>query len=150
MPADQDAGQRSQSGEPVKSRGRDVVVHTQPAAFEVDDAGITQFLQVVAERGLRNLEERHEPTDADLSGVPAQDVHELQAYRVAERLDDLGEAHDVLAFDVEIDDGLAAALPLPHSLVGTSALAGRAVGRLDVDREFAWVAGAAHEGVGRL
>ena len=48
--------------------------------------------------------------DADLAGVLAQDVDELQPDRVAERLGDLGHPDRVLALDVGIDDRLAARL----------------------------------------
>ena len=62
---------------------------------------------------------------ADLAGVLAQHVDELQADRVAERLRDLGHPHGLLALDVGIDDRLA------------TRLAGRALllgGQLQIDR----------------
>ena len=68
------------------------------------------FLRWWRERGLRDVEQRHELADADLAGVLAQHVDELQPDRVAERLGDGGHAHRLVALDVGIDDGLAARL----------------------------------------
>jgi hypothetical protein len=65
---------------------------------------------VVRERGLGDVEQGHELAHADLAGVPAQDVHDLQADGVAERLRDLRHAHGALAVDVGVDDRLAARL----------------------------------------
>ena len=65
---------------------------------------------MVGERGLRDVEQRNQLADADLAGVLAQDVDELQADRVAERLGDLGHPHRLLALDVRVDDRLAARL----------------------------------------
>ena len=64
----------------------------------------------MGQRGLGDVEERDELADADLAGVAAKDVDELQADRVAERLSDLGEAHRLLALDIRIHDRLAARL----------------------------------------
>jgi hypothetical protein len=69
-----------------------------------------QLLEVVGKGGLGDIEQRHELAHAHLAGMLAEDVNELQAYRVAERLGDLGHAGGVLALDVGIDNGLAAAL----------------------------------------
>ncbi len=66
---------------------------------------------MVGERGLRDVEQRHQLADADLSGVLAQHVHELQADRVTECLCDLGHAQRVVALHVGVDHGLATALP---------------------------------------
>src|ERR671915_102811 len=51
-----------------------------------------------------------ELADAYLAGMLPQHVDELQSDRVAERLGHLGHAERVLAFDVGVDDGLAARL----------------------------------------
>ena len=64
---------------------------------------------------------RDQLAHADLAGVLAQDVDELQPDRVAERLGDLGHALGLLALDVGVDDRLAArlaggALGLGHEL----------------------------------
>ena len=65
---------------------------------------------MVRDRGLGELEERHQLTDADLAGVLSENVHELEADRVAEGLRDLGHPDRVLALDVGVDDRLAAGL----------------------------------------
>jgi hypothetical protein len=65
---------------------------------------------MVGERGLSDVKQRHELTDAHLPGVPAQNVYELQADRIAERLGNLGHAQRVVALNVGVDDGLTAAL----------------------------------------
>ena len=80
---------------------------------------------MVGERGLGDVEQRHQLADADLAGVLAQHVHELQADRVAEGLGDLGHPQRVIALHVGVDDGLAAAL------TGGSLLLGR---QLQIDR----------------
>jgi hypothetical protein len=59
---------------------------------------------------LGDVEQRHQLADADLAGVLSEHVDELEANRVAECLGDLGHADGVLAFDVGIDDRLAAPL----------------------------------------
>ena len=59
-----------------------------------------------------------ELADADLPGVLAQHVDELQADRVAEGLGDLGHAQRLLALYVGVDDGLAAALTGRALLLG--------------------------------
>jgi hypothetical protein len=46
-------------------------------------------------------------------------VDELQADRVAKRLGDLGHADRLLALDVGVGDGLAAALPGGSLLLGS-------------------------------
>ena len=66
---------------------------------------------MVRERGLGDVEQRHELAHADLAGVLAQHVDELQADRVAERLGDFGHAHRLLALHIGVDDRLAAPLP---------------------------------------
>ena len=48
-----------------------------------------------------------ELADADLAGVLAQDVDELQAHRVAHRLGDFGHPQRSCGVDVGIDDGFA-------------------------------------------
>ncbi len=48
----------------------------------------------------------------------AQDVDELEAYRVAERLGDASELLGLLALDVGVDDGFAAALAGGALLLG--------------------------------
>src|SRR4051794_7048040 len=97
-------------GQLLESLGKDVVVGPQAATLGVDDAGLAQLLEVVRERGLGDVEQRHELAHADLAGVLAQHVHELEADRVAERLGDLGDADRVLALDVRIDHRLATGL----------------------------------------
>ena len=68
------------------------------------------FLRWCESVGWEIVEQRHQLADADLAGVLAQHVDELQADRVAERLGDLGHADRLLALDVGIDDRLAARL----------------------------------------
>ena len=65
---------------------------------------------MVGECRLGDLEERHQLADTDLARVLAQDVDELQADRVTERLGDLGHSQRLLALNVGVDDGLAAGL----------------------------------------
>jgi hypothetical protein len=103
-------GSDQPGGELVERLGQHVVVGPQAAALGVHDAGVAQLLEVVAERRLGHLEEGDQLVDADLAGVLAQDVDELQADRVADRLGDLGHAQRLLALDVGIDDRLAARL----------------------------------------
>ena len=59
---------------------------------------------------LGDVEQRHQLAHADLAGVLAQHVDELQPDRVAEGLRDGGQAVGLLALDVGIDDRLAARL----------------------------------------
>src|SRR5947209_5341169 len=94
-------------GQLVERVRADVVVGPQAAALGVDDAGVAQLLQVVRERGLGDVEQRHELADADLPGVLAQDVDQLQADRVAERFRHRGDPGRALALDVRVDDRLA-------------------------------------------
>ena len=62
------------------------------------------------QRGLGDVEQGHQLADADLAGVLAQHVDELESDRVAERLGDLGHADRLLALDVGVDDRLATRL----------------------------------------
>lgn len=62
----------------------------------------------MGERGLGDVEQRHQLADADLPGVLAQHVDELQPDRIAECLRDLRHAQRLIALDVWVDDGLAA------------------------------------------
>ena len=103
-------GQLSHVVSSSSAPGTDVVVGPQPAALAVDDPGVAELLEVVRQRGLGDVEQRHELADADLAGVLAQDVDELEPNRVAERLGDLGHPDRLLALDVGIDDRLAARL----------------------------------------
>ena len=111
-------GQVSHVGELLEGVGDDVVVGPQPAALGVDDAGLAQLLEVVAEGGLGDVEERHELAHADLAGVLAQHVDELQADGVAQRLGDRRHALGLVALDVGVDDGLAARLARGALLLG--------------------------------
>ena len=56
--------------------------------------------------------------NANLPGVLAQDVDELQADWVAECLRNLGHAQGVVTVHVRVDDGLATALPGGALLLG--------------------------------
>ena len=71
------------------------------------------FLRWWRERGLGDVEQRHQLAHADLAGVLAQHVDELEPDRVAERLGDLGHPDRVVALDVGVDDRLAARLARP-------------------------------------
>ena len=53
---------------------------------------------------------RHELAHADLAGVLAQHVDELQSDRIAERLGHLGHPDRMLAIDVRVDDRLTTRL----------------------------------------
>jgi hypothetical protein len=64
----------------------------------------------MGERRLRDIEQRDQLAHADLPGVLAQDVDELQPDRVAQRLGDRGHALRLLALDVGIDDRFATGL----------------------------------------
>jgi hypothetical protein len=55
------------AGERLQRPGLDVVVRLQALAFGVDQAGVAQLLEVVAERGLPDVEERHELAHAHLT-----------------------------------------------------------------------------------
>ena len=77
------------------------------------------FLRWWREGGLGDVEQRHQLAHADLAGVLAQHVDELQADRVAERLGDLGHALGLVALDVGVDDGLAARLAGGALLLGS-------------------------------
>ena len=77
-------------GQLLQRLGADVVVGPQAAPLGVDDAGLAQLLEVVRERGLGDVEQRDELAHADLAGVLAQHVDELEPDRVAERLGDVG------------------------------------------------------------
>ena len=59
---------------------------------------------------LGEVEEGNQLADADLAGVLAEDVHQLHADRIAERLGHNANALGLLALDVRIDDGLATGL----------------------------------------
>ena len=65
---------------------------------------------MVGDGRLGDLEERDELADADLPGVLSQDVDELEADRVAERLGDRRHPLGLGALDVGVDDRLAARL----------------------------------------
>jgi hypothetical protein len=65
---------------------------------------------VVGDGRLGEVEERHELAHADLAGVLAQHVDQLQAHRVAERLGDGRHPDGLLTLDVGIHDRLAARL----------------------------------------
>jgi hypothetical protein len=43
----------------------------EPLALGVDDSSVAELPEVVGERGLGSLEQRHELADADLAGVLA-------------------------------------------------------------------------------
>ncbi len=79
-------------------------------ALGVHNPCSAQLLKMVGERRLRDVEQWHELADANLSGVLAQHVNELQADRVAEGFCHLGHPYRVIAIDVGIDNGLTAAL----------------------------------------
>jgi hypothetical protein len=70
------------------------------------------------DRRLREIEQGNELTDADLAGVLAQDVDELDAHRVTERLRDLRHPLSLLALDVRVDNRLAAAFARRPLLLG--------------------------------
>ena len=88
------------------------------ASLGVDDAGVAQLLEVVRQGGLADGEQRDQLAHADLAGVLAQDVDELQPDGVAERLGDVGHALSLLALDVGVDDGFAAGLAGGALLLG--------------------------------
>ncbi len=96
-------------------------------ALGVHDAGVAELLEMVGERGLGDVEQRHQLTDADPAGVPAQNVHELQADRVTKGLGDLSHAQRVLALHIWVDDGLAAALARGALVLG---------GQLHIDKHL--------------
>ena len=97
-------------GQLLQRIGDHVVVGPQALSLGVHDPGVAQLLQVVGERGLGDVEQRHQLADADLAGVLAQHVHQLQADRVAERLRHVGHPQRVLTRHVGVNDWLAAAL----------------------------------------
>ena len=78
-------------------------------ALGVDDPHVTELLQMMGERRLRDVEQRHQLAHADLACVFAKHVDQLQPDRITHGLCDLGHPHGVVALDVGVDDGLAAA-----------------------------------------
>ena len=80
--------------------------------------GLAQHLEVVRDGRLGEVEQRHQLADADLPGVLAQHVDQLQPDRVGERLRDAGHALGLLALDVGVDDRLAARLAGGALLLG--------------------------------
>ena len=68
--------------------------------------------------GLREVEEGDQLAHADLPGVLAQHVHELEADRVAERLGHVRHPLGLAPLDVGVDDGLAARLASRALLFG--------------------------------
>ena len=66
---------------------------------------------MVRDGRLGEVEQWDELADADLAGVLAEHVDELQPDRVTQRLGDRGHPLRLVALDVGVDDGLAAALP---------------------------------------
>ena len=66
---------------------------------------------MVRDGRLGEVEQRHELAHADLAGVLAQHVDELQADGIAQRLGDLRHPDGLVALDVGIHDRLAARLP---------------------------------------
>ena len=66
--------------------------------------------EVVGDGRLAEVEQRHELAHADLAGVLAQHVDELKANGIGDRLRQHRHALGLLALDVRVDDGLAAAL----------------------------------------
>jgi len=76
---------------------------------------------VVRERGLRDVEQRHELAHADLPGVLTQDIDELQADRIAEGLRHLGHADRLLALHVRVDDGSQQRSPAGRFVLGVNA-----------------------------
>ena len=59
---------------------------------------------------LGEIEQRHELAYADLASMLAQDVNQLYADGVSECFGDLGDAARLVALDVGVNQGLAAAL----------------------------------------
>src|SRR6185312_17124380 len=98
-------------GQLLQRVGDYVVVGPQAAALGVDDSCGAQLAKMVRKRGLGDVEQRHQLAHADLPGVAAQYIDELQADRVAKRLGDLGHPHRLLALNVGVDDRLTTPLP---------------------------------------
>src|SRR4051794_12513609 len=113
------------SGDLLERLGSYVVVGPEAAALGVDDPGLAEDLQVVGHGRLPDVEERRELANADLARVLAQDVHELEADRIAERLGHGRHPLGLPALDVRVDDGLAAGLAGGALLLG---------GELQIDR----------------
>src|ERR1039458_3001459 len=105
-------------GQLLQCVGDDVVVGPQALTLGVHDPGVAELLQVVGERGLGDVEQRHELAHADLAGVLAQHVHQLQPDRVTESLGDLSHPQRTLARHIRVDDGLATALAGRSLLLG--------------------------------
>src|SRR5215213_5081845 len=62
----------------------DVVIGPKTLSLDADDPGVTQLLEVVRERRLRDVEERDQLAHADLAGGLAKYVDELDANRIRE------------------------------------------------------------------
>ena len=80
--------------------------------------GLAQHLEVVGDGRLREVEQRDQLADADLAGVLAQDVDELQADGSPSALATSAIRGRVLALDVGVDDRLAAGLAGGALLLG--------------------------------
>src|SRR4051794_19128158 len=90
--------------------GVDVVVRPEALALGPDDAGLAQDLEVMRDGGLREIEEWDELADADLAGVLAENVDELHADRISERLRHRRHPLGLGALDVRVDNRLATGL----------------------------------------
>ena len=66
------------------------------------------------------IKQRDQLTHADLAGVLAKNVHELEAHGVAKSLCDRSHALGALALHVGVDDGLAAGSPAGRFVFGAS------------------------------
>ena len=119
-----DIVQLSHRDELLQWSGIDVVVGPEASALRVHDAGIAQHLEMVRERGLGHLEQRHELAHADLARVLAEHVHQLQADRISQRLGAGRHLLGPVTIDIGVDHRLAAGLP------GTALLLG---GQLQID-----------------
>ena len=66
---------------------------------------------MVRERGLRDIEQRHQLAHADLPGVLAKHVHQLKANGIAESLRHLGHADRLRALHIGVEHRIAARVP---------------------------------------
>src|SRR3954447_4595467 len=101
-----------------------VVVGPEAAALRANDAGVAEHLEVMGDGRLGEIEERDELADADLTCMPSQDVDELHANRVAQRLGDGGGPLRLLAGDLRVHHRLATGLAGGPLLLG---------GQLEID-----------------
>ena len=103
-------------GEPgaefVERLGQDVVIRPQPGPLGIDDPSLAELLEMMRQRRLRDVKQRHQLSHAHLAGMLAEDIDELQPDRITKRLGDLGQPGRLLAIDVRVEHRLTTRITL--------------------------------------